>query len=260
MELCDQSASELIKLLGKGEVSSRDITESVLKRIDEKEGTTNAYITVTRDIALKQADDADRRFREGKKIPNLNGIPIAIKDILCTNGTKTTCASKILGSYIPPYDATAVQKVLRAGAVMVGKTNMMGSSNENSAFGPARNPINPEYVTGGSSGGSAAAVAAGETILALGTDTGGSIRQPSAYCGIAYASSLDQVGALGRSVEDCAMLLNVISGHDRLDTTSADVKRPDFLKGLKKGGKGIKIGLPREYFIENISLKDWMPR
>ncbi|MBW2206199.1 MAG: Asp-tRNA(Asn)/Glu-tRNA(Gln) amidotransferase subunit GatA [Deltaproteobacteria bacterium] len=275
MELCDQSASELIKLLGKGEVSSRDITESVLKRIDEKEGTTNAYITVTRDIALKQADDADRRFREGKKIPNLNGIPIAIKDILCTNGTKTTCASKILGSYIPPYDATAVQKVLRAGAVMVGKTNMdefaMGSSNENSAFGPARNPINPEYVTGGSSGGSAAAVAAGETILALGTDTGGSIRQPSAYCGItgikptygrvsrygviAYASSLDQVGALGRSVEDCAMLLNVISGHDRLDTTSADVKRPDFLKGLKKGGKGIKIGLPREYFIEGLDAE-----
>jgi aspartyl-tRNA(Asn)/glutamyl-tRNA(Gln) amidotransferase subunit A len=275
MELCDQSASELLRLLGSGEVRSRDITESVLRRIDEREETTNAYITVTRDAALKQADAADRRLREKKRIPALNGIPVAVKDILCTRGIRTTCASKILGDYIPPYDATAVRKVLRAGAVMVGKTNMdefaMGSSNENSAFGPARNPLNPDYVTGGSSGGSAAAVASGEAILALGTDTGGSIRLPSAYCGItgikptygrvsrygvvAYASSLDQVGAIGRSARDCALLLNVISGHDRLDTTSAAVKRPDYLKPLSTGIKGIKIGLPREYFVEGLDAE-----
>jgi aspartyl-tRNA(Asn)/glutamyl-tRNA(Gln) amidotransferase subunit A len=262
-------------LLRKGEVSSRDITESVLARIDEKEGTTNAFITVTRDMALRQADAADRRFREKKRVPALNGIPVAVKDILCTKGVKTTCASRILGSYVPPYDATAVQKVLRSGAVVVGKTNMdefaMGSSNENSAYGPARNPLSPDHVTGGSSGGSAAAVAAGETILALGTDTGGSIRQPSAFCGItgikptygrvsrygviAYASSLDQVGALGRSSRDCALLLNVISGHDSMDTTSADVRKPDFTRSLAKGVQGLKIGMPREYFVEGLDPK-----
>ncbi len=278
MELCDQTASKLAKMLRKGAVSSREITESVLKRIDEKEDLINAFITVTREKALRHADLADRRFRKNERIPPLNGIPIAIKDNLCTEGIKTTCGSKILGNYIPPYDATTVKKVLQGGAVLIGKTNMdefgMGSSNENSAFGPARNPINPEYVTGGSSGGSAAAVAAGETILALGTDTGGSIRLPSAYCGvvgikptygrasryglISYASSLDQVGVLGRTVEDCASLLNVICGHDRFDTTSADLKKPDFRWSLNKGIKGIKIGLPREYFTEgiDISVKD----
>ena len=272
MELCDQNAFELAKRLRRGEVTSRQITESVLQRIDEREGTVNAYITLTREMALHQADLADRRLRDGKRVPLLNGIPIAIKDILCTKGIKTTCASKILGNYVPPYDATAVKKVLRAGAVPLGKTNMdefaMGSSSENSAFGPVRNPVDPEYVAGGSSGGSAAAVAAGETILALGTDTGGSIRLPAAYCGIvgikptygrvsrygvvSYASSLDQVGALGRSVWDCAMLLNVICGHDRRDTPSADVKKPDFLKALNRGIKGVRIGLPREYFIEGL--------
>jgi aspartyl-tRNA(Asn)/glutamyl-tRNA(Gln) amidotransferase subunit A len=278
MELCDQTASKLAKMLRKGAVSSREITESVLKRIDEKEDVINAFITVTREKALRHADLADDRFRKNERIPPLNGIPMAIKDNLCTEGIKTTCGSKILGNYIPPYDATTVKKVLESGAVLIGKTNMdefgMGSSNENSAFGPARNPINPEYVTGGSSGGSAAAVAAGETILAMGADTGGSIRLPSAYCGvvgikptygrasryglISYASSLDQVGVLGRTVEDCATLLNVICGHDRFDTTSADLKKPDFRRSLNKGIKGIKIGLPREYFTEglDISVKD----
>lgn len=278
MELCDQTASKLVKMLRKGAVSSREITESVLKRIDEKEDVINAFITVTREKALRHADLADGRFRKNERIPPLNGIPMAIKDNLCTEGIKTTCGSKILGNYIPPYDATTVKKVLQSGAVLIGKTNMdefgMGSSNENSAFGPARNPINPEYVTGGSSGGSAAAVAAGETILAMGADTGGSIRLPSAYCGvvgikptygrasryglISYASSLDQVGVLGRTVEDCATLLNVICGHDRFDTTSADLKKPDFRRSLNKGIKGIKIGLPREYFTEglDISVKD----
>jgi aspartyl-tRNA(Asn)/glutamyl-tRNA(Gln) amidotransferase subunit A len=262
-------------MLRKREVSSREITESVFKRISEKEETINAFITETRETALKQADLADNRFRNGKKIPPLNGIPIAIKDNLCTKGIKTTCGSKILANYVPPYDATAVKRVLRSGAVLIGKTNMdefaMGSSTENSAFGPTRNPVNPERVAGGSSGGSAAAVASGETVLAIGSDTGGSIRLPAAYCGVAgikptygrgsryglvsYASSLDQIGALGRSVEDCAMLLNVICGRDTLDTTSADVRKPDFRRSLNKGIKGIKIGLPKEYFVEGLDLE-----
>ncbi len=278
MELCDQSASKLASMLRKGEASSREITESVLKRIDERENIVNAFITVKRKEALKAANLADNRFRKRERVSPLNGIPIAIKDNLCTRGIRTTCGSKILDNYIPPYDATTVKKVLQSGAILIGKTNMdefaMGSSTENSAFGPARNPINPDYVTGGSSGGSAAAVAAGETILAMGTDTGGSIRLPAAYCGvvgikptygrasryglISYASSLDQAGVLGRTVEDCAMLMNVICGHDRLDTTSADVKKPDFRRSLNKGIKGIKVGLPKEYFIEglDISVKD----
>ena len=275
MELCDQSASELAKMLRSGEVSSREITGSVLKRIDEREELINAFITVTRKIALQQAEIADCDFKKKKKVSLLNGIPIAIKDILCTQGIKTTCGSRILHNYLPPYDATAVKKALQNGAPLIGKTNMdefaMGSSTENSAFGPTRNPVNLKYVAGGSSGGSAAAVASGETILAMGSDTGGSVRLPAAYCGIvgikptygrvsrygliSYASSLDQVGALGRTVEDCAMLLNVICGHDRLDTTSVNIEVPDFLGSLKKGIKGVKIGLPKEYFVEGLDLQ-----
>jgi aspartyl-tRNA(Asn)/glutamyl-tRNA(Gln) amidotransferase subunit A len=269
-------------MIRKGEISSREITESVLKRIDEKEDAINAFITVTPEIALKQADMADRRFRENKKVSLLNGIPIAIKDNMCTQGIPTTCGSKILENYIPPYDATAAAKVLQTGAVLIGKTNMdefaMGSSCENSAFGPTHNPVNLERVAGGSSGGSAAAIASGETVLAMGSDTGGSIRLPAAYCGVAgikptygrvsryglisYASSLDQIGALGRTVEDCGLLLNVICGHDKMDTTSADIKRPDFLRSLRQGVEGIKIGLPGEYFIEGLDphVKDQVMR
>jgi aspartyl-tRNA(Asn)/glutamyl-tRNA(Gln) amidotransferase subunit A len=269
-------------MIRKGEISSREITESVLKRIDEKEDAINAFITVTPEIALKQADMADRRFRENKRVSLLNGIPIAIKDNMCTQGIPTTCGSKILENYIPPYDATAAAKVLQTGAVLIGKTNMdefaMGSSCENSAFGPTHNPVNLERVAGGSSGGSAAAIASGETVLAMGSDTGGSIRLPAAYCGVAgikptygrvsryglisYASSLDQIGALGRTVEDCGLLLNVICGHDKMDTTSADIKRPDFLRSLRQGVEGIKIGLPGEYFIEGLDphVKDQVMR
>ena len=272
MDLCDKSAFELAAMLRRQEITSVELTQSVLSRIEQKEPIINAFITVTEETALKQAEEADRRFRSGKKVPSLNGIPIAIKDILCTKGITTTCGSAILQNYVPPYNATVVRKVLRSGAVIIGKTNMdefaMGSSNENSAFGPARNPVNPQYVAGGSSGGSAAAVAAGEAVLALGSDTGGSIRLPSAFCGIAgikptygrvsryglvsYASSLDQVGAIGRSVEDCALLLNAICGHDRLDSTSVDIRKPDFRRFLKKDIKGIRIGLPKEYFIEGL--------
>jgi len=278
MELCDRSASELAGMLRKREVSSREITESVFQRIDETEKVLNAFITIMREEALKQADKADDRFRKGEGASALDGIPFAVKDNLCTLGIRTTCGSNILSNYIPPYNATAVEKVLRSGGVMIGKTNLdefgMGSSTENSIIGPTHNPVNNECVSGGSSGGSAAAVSSGECVLAMGTDTGGSIRLPSAFCGvvgikptygrvsryglISYASSLDQIGAIGRSVEDCALLLNCICGYDRLDTTSANVEKPDFLDSLEKGIKGLRIGLPKEYFIEGLDhqIKD----
>jgi aspartyl-tRNA(Asn)/glutamyl-tRNA(Gln) amidotransferase subunit A len=272
MDLCDRSAADLSRMLKKKEVSSRELTESVLARIDEKENLIRAYITTTRDLALKQADQADKRFHRGESLSPLDGIPLAVKDVLCTRGIKTTCGSAILKDYIPPYNATAVKAVMKTGAVLIGKTNMdefaMGSSTENSAFGATRNPVNPECVPGGSSGGAAAAVAAGETILSVGSDTGGSIRLPAAFCGVAgikptygrvsryglvsYASSLDQVGALGRTVEDCALLLNAICGHDPLDSTSAEVPTPDFRRALKKGLSGLRIGLPTEYFVEGL--------
>jgi len=259
-------------MLKKREVSSREITESVLARIHEKESLLRAYITTTRELALKQADLADKRFHREESLSPLDGIPVSVKDVLCTKGIKTTCGSAILKDYIPPYDATAVKGLMKSGAVLIGKTNMdefaMGSSTENSAFGPTRNPADPNCVPGGSSGGAAAAVAAGETILSIGSDTGGSIRLPAAFCGVAgikptygrvsryglvsYASSLDQVGALGRTVEDCALLLNAICGYDPMDSTSVDVPPPDFHRALKKGLAGLRIGLPTEYFVEGL--------
>jgi len=272
MDLCDRSATELSRMLKKREVSSREITESVLARIHEKESLLRAYITTTRELALKQADLADKRFHREESLSPLDGIPVSVKDVLCTKGIKTTCGSAILKDYIPPYDATAVKGLMKSGAVLIGKTNMdefaMGSSTENSAFGPTRNPADPNCVPGGSSGGAAAAVAAGETILSIGSDTGGSIRLPAAFCGVAgikptygrvsryglvsYASSLDQVGALGRTVEDCALLLNAICGYDPMDSTSVDVPPPDFHRAMKKGLAGLRIGLPREYFVEGL--------
>lgn len=275
MELCDKSAFELAEMLRKGETTSIEITESVLARIEEKDKVINAFISVTPESALKQALEADKRYKNSTALSPLDGIPIAIKDILCTRGIKTTCGSKILENFYPTYNATAVQKIIDHGAVIIGKTNMdefgMGSSTENSISGPARNPLDTERVAGGSSGGSAAAVALGETILALGTDTGGSIRQPSAFCGItgikptygrvsrygliSYASSLDQIGVLARSVGDCALLLNAICGHDPLDSTSASLETPDFTRSLGTDIKGIRIGLPREYFIEGLDTK-----
>ncbi len=275
MELCDLTAAQLSTRLKAGEISSPEITESVFKRIDQREKDINAYISLNRDQAFKQAEVADKKFRKKEKVSMLNGIPLAFKDILCTRNLPTTCGSNILKNYFPPYDATAVNKVYQAGMVTIGKTNLdefgMGSSTENSAFGPTKNPINTDYVAGGSSGGSAAAVAAGEAILALGTDTGGSIRMPAAFCGIvgikptygrvsrygliSYASSLDQIGVLGRTVEDCALLLNIICGYDQYDSTSANLKKPDFLVSLNQDIRGLKIGLPREYFIEGIDVQ-----
>jgi len=272
MELCDRRAAELGRMLKAGEVSAREIMQSVFERMDLKEGLIHAFITQTRELALKQAHESDRRRSEGRPLSAIDGIPIAVKDVICTKGVRTTCGSRILGNYVPPYEATVVRRVLESGAVMVGKTNMdefaMGSSTENSAAGPTRNPVDPARVAGGSSGGSAAAVAAGETVLALGTDTGGSIRLPAAFCGVcgvkptygrvsrygvvAYASSLDQVGPLARSVEDCALLMNVVCGHDPRDSTSADVNRPDFTQALDRGVKGVRIGIPVEYFVEGL--------
>lgn len=274
MELCDRGALELAEMLKKRDVSSREITESVFKRIDEDEGSLNAYITLNREAAFKQADMADKRFNRGENTRLLNGIPVAVKDNICTQHIKTTCGSKILKNYIPPYNASVIEKILRDGAVVIGKTNMdefaMGSSTENSSFGPVLNPLDVTRVPGGSSGGSAAAVATGQTVLAIGSDTGGSIRQPASFCGvtgmkptygrvsryglISYASSLDQIGPLCRTVEDCSVMLNCICGHDEHDTTSADVTTPDFTEALKKDIKGMRIGLPKEYFLEGLDM------
>jgi aspartyl-tRNA(Asn)/glutamyl-tRNA(Gln) amidotransferase subunit A len=272
MALCDQSATDLLARMRRGEIRSRDIVSSVFQRMEEQEPTLNAFVTRTRDLAFQRAEAADRRIREGRPLPLLNGIPIAVKDNICTRGIRTTCASRMLQNYIPPYDATAYRRALAAGAVPVGKTNLdefgMGSSGENSAFGPTRNPVDPRFVAGGSSGGSAAAVAAGETILALATDTGGSIRLPAAFCGVAgmkptygrvsrygmvaYASSLDQIGVMARKVEDCALLLKAVCGYDSKDSTSVRGIPRDFQHRLRQDVKDIRLGLPRETYGEGL--------
>ena len=239
-----------------------------MEEVDEK---IHAYITVCRDSAVKEAEAADKRIKEGDATP-LTGVPIAIKDIFCTKDVRTTCASRILENFVPPYDATVVRKLKEAGAVILGKLNMdefaMGSSTENSAFFPTLNPWDTKRVPGGSSGGSAAAVAAGECAASIGTDTGGSIRQPASLCGvtglkptygrvsrfgmIAFASSLDQGGPITKDVTDCAIMLKIIAGHDPLDSTSMDAPVPDYTAALKKEIKNIRIGIPKEYFIEGL--------
>ncbi len=246
-------------------------TTACLERIRRTDDKLNAFVTVCADQALQEAAAADARLASPDASP-LTGIPLAVKDIFSTAGVRTTCASKILADYTPVYDATVVERLKQQGAVILGKLNMdefaMGSSNESSAFGPTRNPWNLEAVPGGSSGGSAAAVAAGQAVATLGTDTGGSIRQPAAFCGIvglkptygrvsrygvvAYASSLDQVGPMTRTVEDCALLLGAIAGHDPRDSTSVDCPVPDYQAELKRGVEGMRIGLPAEYFIAGI--------
>ncbi|MFQ5586192.1 MAG: Asp-tRNA(Asn)/Glu-tRNA(Gln) amidotransferase subunit GatA [Thermodesulfobacteriota bacterium] len=263
---------ELSERLERGDISSREATEGFLKRIDKVEERIKAYITVDREGALRAAEEADKRRTSGENITPLTGVPIAVKDIFSTRGLLTTCASKILDNYIPPYDATVVRKLKEAGAVILGKNNMdefaMGSSTENSGFFTTRNPWEPERVPGGSSGGSAAAVAAGECAASVGTDTGGSIRQPAACCGVvglkptygrvsrygmvAFASSLDQAGPLTKDVTDAAIILQVISGHDPLDSTSIDAPVPDYSASLKGNIEGLTIGIPKEYFIEGV--------
>ncbi len=261
-----QEASEMLR---QREISSRELTEAVFQRIADTDDKIHAYLTLGRDAAMEQAKQADERLRGEKAATPLSGIPIAVKDNFLTRGLRTTCASKILGDFLPPYDATAVANLRAAGAVIVGKTNLdefaMGSSAENSAFFLTRNPWNFERIPGGSSGGSAAAVAADQCMAALGTDTGGSIRQPAACCGvvgfkptygrvsrygvIAFASSMDQVGPLAKNVRDAALLLQAIAGPDPQDATSATRSVPNYAAALNGDITGLRIGVPKEYFV-----------
>lgn len=252
--------------------SAREITAEFYTRIEKRNPELNAFLTLSPERAYAQADRIDALLAKREALPPLAGVPVAIKDVISTRGVRTTCASRMLENYVPPYDATAVERLESAGAVILGKTNCdefaMGSSNENSAFGPVRNPVDLTRVPGGSSGGSAAAVAAGLAVGSLGTDTGGSIRQPGALCGvpammptygrvsryglIAFASSLDRIGPFATNVSDIASLLAVISGRDPRDSTSASVPVPDFLAGIAEAVKGTRIGLPAEYFGEGM--------
>ena len=269
---------EAAALLRSGEFTATELTEAVLDRILAIDNDVKAYLTLTPEAALEQAAEADVEIRAARRadrtadLPPLIGIPLAIKDVISVEGVRTTCGSKILEGYLPPYSATVVEKLAAAGAVILGKTNTdefaMGSSTENSAYFTTHNPWDLSRVPGGSSGGSAAAVAAGECLAALGSDTGGSVRQPAALCGIvglkptygrvsrygliAYASSLDQIGPLAKDVTDAAILLAAVAGHDRRDSTSVDVPVPDYLAGIRgqaSGIKGLRIGVPKEYFI-----------
>lgn len=272
MKLFEQPAHVLHDMLVNKEITSLELTEAVLARIDEVEGDVKAYLTITRDEAIAQAKAVDEKIAKGETISFLEGIPGAIKDNICTKGVKTTCASKILQNFVAPYDATVMTKLNAENPVIVGKTNMdefaMGGSTENSAFQKTGNPWNTECVPGGSSGGSAAAVAAGTAVWALGSDTGGSIRQPASFCGVvgmkptygrvsryglvAYASSLDQIGPITKDVTDCAHILNIISGRDEMDSTSVNEEVPDFTKALVEDVKGLKVGIPKEYFVKGM--------
>ncbi len=271
MDLYELTIHELHDKLKKREVSSVEATKSLLARIEAVEEKVKSFITITPEEALKNAAAADKRIASGD-MDILTGIPIALKDIFLTKGITTTCASRILANFIPPYDATATEKLKERGMVLLGKLNQdefaMGSSTETSWFGKTRNPWNPECIPGGSSGGSAAAIAARQATATLGTDTGGSIRQPASHCGcvglkptygrvsrygvIAFASSLDQVGPITRDVTDAAIMLGAVAGHDPKDSTSVDTPVPDYLKGLTGEVKGLRIGLPKEYFIEGL--------
>ncbi len=272
MELYYHSAHQLKYQLKKREISASEIIGSIISRVEGINDKINSYIRFEKKVALQRAGEIDLQIKNGEEIGDLTGIPVALKDNICTLGITTTCGSKILKNYIPIYNATVVDKLESHGSIMPGKLNMdefaMGSSNENSYFGPVKNPWDISRVPGGSSGGPAASVAAGEAICSLGSDTGGSIRQPASLCGVvgfkptygrvsryglvAFASSLDQIGPFTRDVEDCAGLLNVICGHDRHDSTSIDQETPDFKSFLKEDIKDMKIGIPRELMVDGI--------
>ncbi len=271
MKLNELTIHELQELLRDGITTSAEVTSAVFERVAAVEDRIHSYITLLKDNAMRQAEEADKNIKAGKAGP-LTGIPLAIKDLLCTEGIRTTCGSHILHNFVPPYDATVIRKLKEAGAVFVGKANMdefaMGSSTETSYFGVTRNPWDLERIPGGSSGGSASAVAADECIASLGSDTGGSIRQPAALCGIvglkptygrvsrfglvAFASSLDQIGPFSKDVEDTAIMLNAISGYDPSDSTSVPVDVPDYRSFVGKPVEGWTIGIPKEYFVEGI--------
>ncbi len=268
MEILEYSAVALSAAIREGKATATEAVEAVLARIDEKEKDINAYVTIDRDQALRTAASVQEKIEKGELSGPLAGVPVAVKDNMCTEGMLTTCSSKILENFIPTFTAEAVKNLEKAGAVIIGKTNMdefaMGSTTETSAYGVTRNPWNTAHVPGGSSGGSAAAVAAGECFFALGSDTGGSIRQPASFCGvvglkptygtvsryglIAYGSSLDQIGPLTKNVADCAAVLELIASHDTKDSTSVRRKDTDFTSALVNDVKGMKIGIPKDYF------------
>ncbi|HHW01600.1 MAG TPA: Asp-tRNA(Asn)/Glu-tRNA(Gln) amidotransferase subunit GatA [Thermoanaerobacterales bacterium] len=272
MELHKLTIHEAHELLKKKEISSEELTKALFERIKNVDDKVKAFITLDEERALLVSRNADKK---GDFSHPLTGIPAAVKDNICTKDLKTTCSSKILANFVPPYDATVSSKLKTRDVVVLGKTNMdefaMGSSTENSAFFATRNPWDLERVPGGSSGGSAAAVAADECIFAIGSDTGGSIRQPAGYCGVvgmkptygrvsrfglvAYASSLDQIGPITKDVTDCAIVLNAIAGHDEMDSTSADIPVPDYTESLKPDVRGMKIGIPKEYMGEGIDAE-----
>ena len=255
--------------------SALALAEAYYARIQKEDGQIGAFLTLSKERALAQADRIDRMAAEGKPLPPLGGVPVAIKDVMATRGVRTTAGSKILENYIPPYDCTAVARLEAAGAVMLGKLNCdefaMGSSNENSAYHPVHNPRDKSRVPGGSSGGSAAAVAAGMAVATLGSDTGGSIRQPASFCGvaglkptygrvsryglIAFASSLDHIGPFAKTVKEIALVLRTIAGRDPMDSTSAEVPVPDYVAELDKPVKGLKIGVAKEYFGEGLGRR-----
>ena len=273
MNITDLTVHELKEKLKNKELTITEITKAYLDRINEKEEDVQAFITILADEALKQAKETEEKVNSGEITTEYAGIPIGIKDNMCTKGVKTTCASKILENFIAPYNATVVENLNKENMINLGKLNMdefaMGGSTEYSYFKKTRNPWDLNKVPGGSSGGSAAAVAAGMVPWALGSDTGGSIRQPAAFCGVvglkptyglvsryglvAFASSLDQIGPITKDVEDSALLLNLIAGHDEKDTTSADVEKKDYTKCLKNDVKGLKIGVPKEFYVEGIN-------
>src|SRR5690554_1807864 len=275
MELCDLTIHDLKSLIAKGEILPSTILASVTRRISQVEERLGAYLHLDLESAWEQARAVDEKAKAGKTLGELAGIPVAIKDNMCLVGTETTCASRILQGFIPPYTATAVENLIKEEAILLGRTNMdefaMGSSTENSSVKKSKNPWNQQRVPGGSSGGAAVAVSAGETISALGSDTGGSIRQPAAFCGVtglkptyglvsryglvAFASSLDQIGPVAKDAEDCAVMLNAISGFDPMDSTSVRVEKVDYTNDLEQNLSGRKIGLPIEYFNDGIDEK-----
>lgn len=273
MSILSMTAVELAAAIKKHEVTVKEAVEAVLDNIEKKEDTYHCYVTIDREGALKQAEEIQKKIDDGTLSGPLVGVPVAIKDNMCTEGLLTTCSSKILYNFVPTFTSEAVLNLQKAGAVILGKTNMdefaMGSTTETSAYGVTRNPWNPEHVPGGSSGGSAAAVAAEECFYALGSDTGGSIRQPASFCGvvglkptygtvsryglIAYGSSLDQIGPLCKDVTDCATILEAIASHDSKDSTSVERLDTDFTSALVEDVKGMKIGIPRDYFGEGLN-------
>ncbi len=268
MEIMKMTALELGAQIQKGNISSVEAVKAVIDAAAKSDSKINAYITLNEESAIAKAEEIQKKIDAGKLTSRLAGVPVAVKDNICTSGIKTTCGSKILGDFTPPYNATVIEKLEKAGAIILGKTNMdefaMGSTCETSYYGSTKNPFDINRVSGGSSGGSAAAVASGEAFIALGSDTGGSIRQPASYCGvtgfkptygtvsryglIAYASSLDQIGPIGRDVADCAAIMDVISGKDTLDGTSLDNEYPNYTASLSGEVKGLKIGLPTQCF------------